>query len=121
MKLQPITTYAAGELYGYRFRCPGCEAFHVAKGLPAEVEDVRLKAEHVVPTTGPNAWGFNGSTDAPTFTPSILVHGKTRDDGTPYSPRCHSFVEGGRIRYLGDCTHPLAGQTVGLPEIEGAS
>lgn len=30
---------------------------------------------------------------------------------------CHSFVTAGRIEFLPDCTHALAGQTVDLPEI----
>ena len=29
---------------------------------------------------------------------------------------CHSFVTDGRIQFLADCTHALAGQTVDLPE-----
>jgi hypothetical protein len=29
---------------------------------------------------------------------------------------CHSFVTDGRIQFLEDCTHELAGQTVDLPE-----
>ena len=29
---------------------------------------------------------------------------------------CHSFVTDGRIQFLGDCTHKLAGQTVNIPE-----
>ena len=28
---------------------------------------------------------------------------------------CHSFVNNGRIQFLLDCTHHLAGQTVNLP------
>lgn len=28
---------------------------------------------------------------------------------------CHSFVREGRIQFLGDCTHRLAGHTVDLP------
>jgi hypothetical protein len=31
---------------------------------------------------------------------------------------CHSFVTDGKIQFLGDCTHALAGQTVELPEQE---
>ena len=27
---------------------------------------------------------------------------------------CHSFVTDGKIQFLGDCTHELAGQTVEL-------
>lgn len=29
---------------------------------------------------------------------------------------CHSFVRAGKIEFLGDCTHALAGQTVALPD-----
>ncbi len=32
--------------------------------------------------------------------------------------QCHSFIEKGKIRFLPDCTHSLAGQTVDLPENE---
>ena len=35
-----------------------------------------------------------------------------------FSPRGHSYVTDGRIQYLSDCTHPLAGQTVDLPDVE---
>lgn len=74
------------------FWCPGCDEAH------------RIRVE------GPHAWGYNGNPDAPTFTPSVLV---TRP-GTPL--RCHSFVTDGHIKFLADCTHPLAGQTVPLPD-----
>ena len=30
------------------------------------------------------------------------------------TPRCHSFVTNGEIRFIGDCTHELAGKTVNL-------
>ncbi len=36
-------------------------------------------------------------------------------DGAPPAI-CHSFVTDGRIQFLSDCTHPLAGQTVDIPE-----
>ncbi len=29
--------------------------------------------------------------------------------------RCHTFITDGRIQFLGDCSHKLAGQTVDLP------
>jgi hypothetical protein len=28
---------------------------------------------------------------------------------------CHVFVENGKIRFLDDCTHELAGKTVDIP------
>jgi hypothetical protein len=31
--------------------------------------------------------------------------------------RCHSFVRAGRIEFLNDSTHALAGKTVDLPDL----
>ena len=102
MKLKPVTAHD-GSPYGVRFDCPGC----------AE--------PHVIPTTGDKAWSFNGSMEAPTFSPSILVRWRASDPDDPAAVAqesvCHSFVRDGRIEFLGDCTHHLAGQTVDLPEI----
>lgn len=84
------------------FQCPGCERPHaVAVGAGP----------------GPR-WGWDESVDAPTFTPSVLVTYDGADAGKGGAPQavCHSFVTAGRIQFLGDCTHALAGQTVGLPD-----
>lgn len=48
-------------------------------------------------------WSFDGDLVEPTISPSILSQGQTR---------CHSFVRKGRIEYLLDSEHALAGQTV---------
>lgn len=79
------------------FYCPGCEQYHAVNIK----DDNRPK------------WKFNGSYTDPTFSPSILV---TRP-GQKF--RCHSFVEKGKIRYLDDCTHKLAGKTIEIPIEEG--
>ena len=99
------------------FFCPGCKTGH------------QVTVETSPDRQGP-VWGFNGSGDAPTFTPSVLVQGKQleldengkwtgdwlRDaNGEPLPMVCHTFVTDGRIQFLGDCTHALAGQTVDLP------
>jgi hypothetical protein len=57
-------------------------------------------------------WIWNGSMDTPTFTPSINCN--------PNDPqwRCHSFVTDGKIQFLPDSHHRLAGKTVELPEWE---
>lgn len=90
------------------FFCPGCDDYHaiaVGTGL------------------GPR-WSWNGDADRPTFGPSILVtypaNPKAGDDFKEWRTerRCHSFVRDGRIEYLGDCTHGMAGQTVDLPSLE---
>lgn len=97
------------------FRCPGCRTGHqVGIEPPAGL-----------------IWGFNGDGDKPTFTPSVLVRGMQIEidehgewtgkwlrgpDGEPLPGVCHSFVTDGRIQFLDDCTHALAGQTVDLPD-----
>lgn len=87
------------------FKCPGCKTAH---WIQHGSED------------GPN-WGFNGSLDSPTFTPSVLVTYPGKDAGQDGAPPavCHSFVTDGQIQFLSDCTHSLAGQTVPLPVYEG--
>ena len=108
--------------------CPGCNGPHqVSVGVGP----------------GPR-WGYNGNAEAPTFTPSVLVtweepanlHDREaleRDIAESNARRaagmtgdalkvplahkaCHSFVVDGRMQFLGDCTHSLAGQTVPIPE-----
>lgn len=83
------------------FWCPGCDRAHaIAHG------------------DGPGPrWGWNGDAERPTFTPSVLVRYDGADAGQDGAPPavCHSFVTAGRIQFLGDCTHALAGQTVDLP------
>jgi hypothetical protein len=81
---------------GLMFRCPGCDHPHLVR---------------VGDGDGPR-WEWNGSGDAPTFTPSILVN----KHHNPGAPTCHSFVTDGRIKFLDDCTHHLAGQTVRIPD-----
>lgn len=109
------------------FRCPGCEENHA----------VRVSGDG----EGPR-WSYNGNPGKPTFQPSILVrsghyakhfdaekdecwciyNALKRAAGEPESgfncEVCHSFVTDGRIQFLGDCTHALAGQTVPLPAFD---
>lgn len=75
-------------------RCPGCEGVHAVPLAPGDGE----------------AWTWNGDLDRVTLSPSLVVE----DRGAV----CHSFVRDGRIEFLSDCTHALAGQTVALPPWE---
>lgn len=87
-------------------------------------------------------WGWNGDVNKPTFSPSVLVQTTGAPEGrelmtqaeedeydaiykaggvnavfaSRFGIRCHSFVNDGRIQFLTDCTHSLAGQTVDLPD-----
>jgi hypothetical protein len=80
---------------GYRlfFRCLGCDDAHAVS----------------------EGWTWNQDKEKPTFSPSVLVR-CNRPGGESV---CHSFVADGKIQYLGDCTHALAGQTVELPDWDG--
>lgn len=90
------------------FFCPGCNGPH----------SIKVNSPN---TPGAN-WGYNGNPDSPTFTPSVHVKGvqhMTEEEyvvlmaGGYVEPRplsCHSFVTDGRIQYLRDCTHHLAGR-----------
>jgi hypothetical protein len=109
--------WVGGGREGLHFWCPGCDEVHQI-------------------TTSPGGWGWNGSLDKPTFTPSVLVTSGHYAQGSRsqatgechcnFEARtgqttnfkcgvCHSFVTDGRIQFLGDCTHALANQTVDLP------
>lgn len=93
------------------FWCPGCDA------------------GHSITFGGSETWQWDGDAEHPTFSPSVLSFPRKRliDEGLPMgmgpgellhpsnttiTPRCHSFVRAGRIEYLTDCEHELAGRTV---------
>jgi len=77
------------------FKCPGCGHCHGVWTNPAKPNEM----------TGAH-WRWNGDRYKPTFEPSILSRGEHT---------CHSFVRDGKIQFLTDCTHAMAGQTVDLP------
>jgi len=81
----------------YIFDCPGCNHSHFINTNP-EYGGV---------------WEFNKDLENPTVSPSLLVRMPWKDEMNI----CHSFVTGGNIQFLSDCTHQLAGQTVELPEL----
>lgn len=82
--------------------CPACDEPHGPK---------------VEPLGHPGSWAWNGSLDRPTFTPSLLCRWEGLVKGKEIKRVCHLFITDGRIQFLSDCTHALAGQTVDLPEV----
>jgi hypothetical protein len=134
MSKAKIITADQGRFCCVRIDCPGCGDDHTlpTDWLPPGMERSPHYALHAT-------WGFNGSLDAPTFTPSIKattghycknppVPGNCACDFQERFPDedpwkwpcgiCHSYVRDGRIEFLPDCTHALAGQTVDLPDID---
>lgn len=97
-----------GNHTGWVVNCPGCKHVHVY--------DKR--------------WTFNGDRNKPTFRASYLSkythpHGYTNENPAPVGYNgpydtevCHSFVTDGKIQFLSDCTHALAGQTVEIPDVD---
>jgi len=93
--------------------CEPAEATHVKLNVPGPYP-YRILPVVMGNTTraGTPCWTWNGSTEKPTFKPSVLTEG---GDGRP---RCHSFITDGKIQFLNDCTHELAGKTVDLLEVD---
>lgn len=84
--------------------------------------------KHYIPVKGARPeynlqWVFSGTLDNPTLTPSILKRtGSFADPAFVDPPEipptiCHFFITDGKVIYLSDCTHKLAGQTIDLPDI----
>lgn len=90
------------------WHCPGCGMRHSIR---------------VGEGSGPR-WVWNGNTERPTFTPSVLVTYPANPDAEEEFKEwrkeriCHSFVVDGQMQFLGDCTHELVGQTVPIPPFE---
>ena len=82
------------------FWCPGCQCAHYI----ATAENDR----------GFPIWQWNGDMENPTVSPSIRVEDPVADKINI----CHSFIRNGKIQYLSDCTHELAGKTVDMVDLE---
>lgn len=115
------TSIREGVITNVHFKCPGCGDWHA----PAVNGEKNSRGA---------TWEFNGNFERPTLKPSLLVRsGHYVDQKHPcwcdYNKQhpqnavtscyiCHSFITDGRIQFLPDCTHSLAGQTVDLLGIE---
>ncbi len=92
-ELQPVLSEVDHAPNLFLFWCPGC------------------KYAHHIDTT---RWQFDGDMIKPTVTPSFLLKpGKAGE-----LPRCHLFVRNGRIQYLRDSTHVLAGMTIDMVPVD---
>jgi len=94
---------AEGNKIGERiwFFCPGCNEAHA------------LRVNTQAPYSG---WTWNNDLESPTFKPSLKCTVNCKDPDRP-NRVCHSFITDGKIQFLSDCTHDLAGKTVSLPEL----
>lgn len=117
--LSPILAHVTGyDCTALSFWCPGCGEEHIVW---------TGRDSHPV-------WSYNGDPNKPTFRPSLLVttghyvterankdlcwctyNAEHSDDPGPACVRCHSWITDGKIQFLEDSTHALAGQTVDIP------
>lgn len=81
--------------------CPACESMH----------DFAVEAAF----RNGARWSFNGDGERPTFSPSMNIGVGPFPDGR--TERCHYHLIAGRLQFLGDCTHTMAGKTVDCPDV----
>lgn len=105
----PNTLFEPGKKLCVHVRCPGCGQGHYLTTAEAN--------SNIDDRQGP-IWDFNGNLDKPTFSPSILSQWPWHnEDGSVTNHICHSYIKDGRIQFLSDCTHSMAGQTIDLPDL----
>ncbi len=76
-----------GDITGWVILCPACQSGHKFNG----------------------GGGFNGNKSLPTFAEAGFIEGDDEHH------RCHFTVDGGRITFFPDCSHPFRGMTLELP------
>lgn len=89
---------------GYNFYCPGCLSAHTF---------YCNKDYHSL------VWEFNGNTEKPSFTPSLLLYTPETEDPVtkekiPRKTICHLVMTDGIINFCSDCVHTMKGQSVPL-------
>jgi len=94
--------------------CGPAEATHIELHLPGPLPHRMLPVMLGGTRQGTPNWTWNGSVDSPTVKPSVLTRG--RDERGEHI--CHSFINGGRVQFLSDCSHEFAGQTMDLIDVE---
>ena len=82
----------SGKELGWAIECPACACAHRF--------DTR--------------WRFNGVLELPTFEPSLITR---RVNANGVEIVCHSAVIDGKIQFLLDSTHEMAGLVIVLPEV----
>lgn len=102
--------------------CSPEEATHVRLNMPGPIPMRIIPVQIKGTREGSGNWSWNGDTDSPTLRPSILTRGQWGEqlEGDPplRDTLCHSWVNDGKVQFLDDCTHELAGQTLDLLEVK---
>lgn len=98
MSLARIEEHPGGERSLFWW-CPGCGHHHAADLKPL------------------GRWTLSGDPAiAPTLAPSFRSFVSDPEEGE--QTLCHCFIRDGRIEFLADCAHELAGHTVSMVGLE---
>jgi hypothetical protein len=129
MKARPMKAEYDGDKILEYIPCQASEATHVMLHCPGpfwcRIIPVILKGTRA----GTGCWTWNGDIEKPTLRPSLKTCGPKATDEQMNRIRagenlhipdtvCHSWIKDGKIQFLPDCTHDLAGQTLDLLECE---
>lgn len=113
MKAKPMKL-----IYGEGYvPCEVEQASHVQLHCPGPFPNRFIPVQLKGTRAGTGNWSWNGDVEKPTLKPSIRTSA-TFEVTNRVEKVCHSFVNDGKIQFLGDCTHELAGQTLDLLEVE---
>jgi hypothetical protein len=101
------------------FYCPGCGESHAIDRTRWTVD---IESETISPSVllhenwrMPKDWDYEKAPKDENG--ELLKQENGKILGAIKSYRCHSFVRNGKIQYLNDCTHELAGKTVDMEKI----
>lgn len=95
--------------------CSVDEATHVRLCMPCPISDRIIPVITKGDRKGTPCWTWNGDIEKPTLKPSILTRLEYYNQKAIV---CHSFVNDGKVQFLGDCTHDNAGQTLDLLDVD---
>lgn len=94
--------------------CEPKDATHLRLHLPGPLPNRILPVMISGTRSGTPNWTWNGSLNSPTIKPSVL----TRGGDTNGEHVCHSWINDGKVQFLDDCSHELAGQSLDLLDVE---
>lgn len=97
------------------FYCPACKQNHmINSGWNIDIENKTVSPSVLVKfINSSDEWGKDENGDY-IF---IEIDGVKRTKGYK-NTICHSFIRNGKIQYLNDCTHELAGKTIDMEKID---
>lgn len=100
--------------------CPACNTTHAfprknhsfneSEEKPTLFPGLRLASRYTPPPEARPA-----DMDPGDYARAVKAHGERHSEADPNQTICHIIVNNGELQYLGDCTHKMVCETIGLP------